>query len=132
MVAAIEVRATSVVGVPRTERTRPVVAALTHAVRTSTVAPASSGEEDTVAVRTGNLITIMTAFTGCPDPGPIAFITEFFKLCNRWHAPTAAPVLTGCVVAAGWADACLAANLVDAPTVALVVKAVKAVVPVVT
>ena len=69
----------------------------------------------------------MTAL-GCP--GPLAFCTEFFKLSLSRHAPTAAPVLTGCVVTAGRSDARID-NLVDAPTVALAVKAVKAVVPVV-
>ena len=62
---------------------------------------------------TGHEITVVTAL-GCP--GPIAFITEFFKLIDGWHAPRAAPVLTGCVVTAGRADARLTANLVDAPT----------------
>ena len=72
----------------------------------------------------------MTAL-GCPCPR--AFITEFFTLSKRWHAPRTAPVLTGGVVTTGRADACLAANFVDAPTtVALVIKAVKAVVPSVT
>ena len=51
--AAIEVQVTSVAGEPRTERTRPVAAVLTPVVRISTVAPASSREEDSVAVRTG-------------------------------------------------------------------------------
>ena len=129
MAAAIEAQATSVVGVRRTERTRPVVAVLTHVESISTVAPASSREEDTAAVRAGNLITFMSTL-GCP--GPIALITEFFKLCAGRHAPCAAPFLTGGVVTAGRADARLAVNLVDAPTVARVVKAVKAVVPVVT
>ena len=126
--AANEAQVTSAEGVRRTERTRPVVAVLTHAVRISTEAPASSREEDTVAVRTGNLITFMTAL-GCPCPR--AFITEFFKLSNRWHAPRTAPVLTGGVVTTAWGDTCLTANLVGAPTFALVIKAVKAGLPVV-
>ena len=67
---------------------------------------------------------------GCPCP--LAFITEFFKLSLSRHAPRTAPVLTGCVVTAGWTDARLAVNLVGAPTSALVIKAVKAVAPVVT
>ena len=127
--AAIEVQVTSVVGVRRTERTRPVVAVPTLAVPICTVAPASSREEDTVAVRTSNLITIMTAL-GCPCPR--AFITEFLIFCICWHAPTAAPVLTGGVVATDRTDARLTANLVDAPTIALVIKTVKAIDPVVT
>ena len=95
MVASTEVQATSVVGERRTVRTRPVVAVLTHAVSISTVAPASSRQEDTVAVRTGNLITFMSAL-GCPCP--IAFCTEFFKLSNPWHAPRAAPVGSGGII----------------------------------
>ena len=128
VVAATKVQAKSAVGVGvrRTERTRPVVAELTHEVRISTVAPASSREEDTIAVRTGNLITFMSTL-GCP--GPIALITEFFKLCAGRHAPCAAPFLTGGVVTAGRADARLAVILVDAPTVMC---AVKAVIPIVT
>ena len=87
--AAIEVQDTSVEGVRRTERTRPVDTVLTLEVPISTVAPASSREEDTVAVRTSNLITFMTAL-GCPSP--IAFCTEFVHLCFGWHAPRTAPV----------------------------------------
>ena len=130
MAAAIEAQGTSVDGVRRTERTRTVVAALTHVARSSTVAPASSREEDTVAVDfTGHEITVMTTL-GCP--GPLALCTEFIKFSLSRHAPRAAPVLTGSVVATGRADARLAANLVGAPTVALAVKAVKAIVPIVT
>ena len=125
----MEEQVTSAVGDRRTERTRPVVAELTHAVRISTAAPARSREEDTVAVDfTRHQIAVVTAL-GCP--GPIAFFTEVFKLIDGWHAPRTAPVLTGCVVATGRADARLTANLVDAPTVACAVKAVKAVAPVV-
>ena len=126
--ASTEVQARSVVGVRRTERTRPVAAALTHVARNRSEPPASSREEDTVAVRTSNLITFITAL-GCPCPR--AFITEFVKLCVGRHAPCAAPVLTGGVVATGRTDARLAANLVGAPTVARTVKAVKAGLPVV-
>ena len=76
--AAIEEQAMSAVGVRRTERTRPVVAVHTHEEPISTAAPASSREEDTLAVGfTGHEITVVTAL-GCP--GPLAFITEFFKL----------------------------------------------------
>ena len=129
--ATIDDQETSVVGARRTERTRPVVGALTHAVRISTVAPASSREEDTVAVDfTGYKITLVPAL-GCPSPIAFIFITEFFKLFIGRHAPTAAPVLTGSVVATGGGDTCLAAKSVGAPTVALVIKAVKAVAPVV-
>ena len=128
VVEATEAQDTSEVGVRRTERTRPVAAYLTHAARIGTVAPASSREEDTVAVRTGNLITFMPAL-GCPSPR--AFLKEFFKLSVGWHAPRTAPVLTGGVVTTAWGDTCLTANLVGAPTVARVVKAVKTVVPVV-
>ena len=71
----------------------------------------------------------MTAL-GCPSP--IAFCTEFVHLCFGWHAPTAAPVLTGSVVATGGGDTCLTAKSVGAPTFALVIKAVKAVAPSVT
>ena len=124
--AATEEQVTSVDGVRRTERTRPVVAVRTHVVPISIEAPASSREEDTVAVRTSNLITFMTAL-GCPSP--LAFITEFLIFCICWHAPRTAPVLTGSVVTAGRADARLTANFVGAPTFALVVKAVKAVAP---
>ena len=125
--AAIEEQATSVVGERRTERTRPVVAVLTHVVSISTVAPASSREEDTLAVGfTGYKITVVPTL-GCPSP--LAFLTEFFKLCVGRHAPTAAPVLTGGIVTVGRADARLAAIVLDAPTVARAVKAVKAVAP---
>ena len=127
--AAIEVQVTSAEGGRRTERIRPVVAVLTHAPRNASKATASSREEDTVAVRTSNLITFMTDLE-CECPR--AFITEFSKLSNGRHAPTAAPVLTGGVVTAAWGDTCLTANLVGAPTFAFVIKAVKAVAPSVT
>ena len=130
VVAATEAQVTSVVGVRRTERTRPVVAEFTHAVRSSTEAPASSREEDTLTVDfTGYKITIVSTL-GCPSP--IAFITEFVKLSIGRHTPRAAPIVTGGVVTACRADARLAANLVDAPTAVHVVKAVKAVVQIVT
>ena len=133
VVAAKEVQVTSAVGVRRTERTRPVVAALTHVIHViskRTAATASSREEDTVAVGfTGYEITVVSTL-GCPSP--IAFITEFFKLSYGRHAPHTAPVLTGGVMTTGRADARLASNLVGAPTVACAVKAVKAVVPSVT
>ena len=130
MVAATEAQDTSKVGVQRTERTRPVVAVLTHAVPIRTVAPASSREEDTLAVGfTGHEITVVSTL-GCPSPR--AFITEFVKLGIGRHAPRAAPVLTGGVVTTGRADARLAAFLVSTPTVTRAVKAVKAVAPVVT
>ena len=129
VVAATEAQDTSKVGVQRTERTRPVVAALTPVVRISTATPASSRQEDTGAVGfTGHEITVVSTL-GCPSPR--AFITEFVKLGIGRHAPRAAPVLTGGVVATGRADARLAANLVGAPTVARVIKAVKTVVPIV-
>ena len=88
-------------------------------------------DEDTLAVGfTGYKITVVPTL-GCPSP--LAFLTEFFKLCVGRHAPTAAPILTGGVVPTGRADARLAANLVGAPTtVIFAVKAVKAVAPVVT
>ena len=124
--AATEVQVTSAEGGRRTERTRPVAAVHTLVAPISTAAPASSREEDTVAVRTSNLITFMNAL-GCPSP--LAFSTEFFKLSNGWHTPRTAPVLTGGVVTTGRADACLAANIVGALIVARVVKAVKAVAP---
>ena len=128
MGAATEVQVTSVAGERRTERTRPVGTVLTHAVRISIAAIASSWEEDTVAVGfTGYKITVVSVL-GCPDP--IASFTEFFKLSVGWHAPRAAPVLTCGVVAASRADPRLAANLVSAPTAAQDVKAVKAVVKV--
>ena len=130
VVAAKEVQVTSAVGVRRTERTRPVAADLTLVVPIRTVAPASSREEDTLAVGfTGYKITVVSTL-GCPSP--IAFITEFFKLSYGRHAPHTAPVLTGGVMTTGRADARLASNLVGAPTVACAVKAVKAVVPSVT
>ena len=132
MAAAEEDQVKSVFGVQRTERTRPVFAVLTHAARISTEsteAPASSREEDTLAVGfTGYKITVVPTL-GCPSP--FAFITEFFNLIYGRHAPRAAPVLTGSVVPTSRADACLAANLVGAPTVACAVKAVKAGLPVV-
>ena len=127
MADATEAQETSVVGVQRIVRTRPVVAVLTHVVHISTVATASSREEDTIAVGfTGHETTVVSTL-GCPSPR--AFCTEFFTLSLSRHAPTAAPVLTGSVVATGRADARLAANLVGAPSVACAVKAVKAVVP---
>ena len=129
--AATEEQVTSASGARRTERTRPVVAVHTHEEPISTAAPASSREEDTVAVDfTGYKITLVPAL-GCPSPIAFIFITEFFKLFIGRHAPTAAPVLTGSVVATGGGDTCLTAKSVGAPTVALVIKAVKAVAPVV-
>ena len=99
VVAAKEVQVTSTVEVrqtERTERTRPVVAVLTHEVSIGTEAPASSWEEDTIAIDfTGYEITVVSTL-GCPCP--LAFCTEFFKLSNRWHAPHTAPVGSGGII----------------------------------
>ena len=109
--AAIEEQATSAEGPGRTERTRPVVAALTHVVPISTFAPASSREEDTIAVDfTGYEITPVPAL-GCPSPLAVIVITEFFKLCFGWHTPSTAPILTRGVVTTGCGNTCLTVNV---------------------
>ena len=113
----INVQGTSEVGVKITERTRPVVAVLTHAAPISTAAPTSSREEDTIAVDfTGYEITPVPAL-GFPSPLAVIAITEFFKLCFGWHTPSTAPMFTGGIVTTGWADTRLTYNLVVIPIV---------------
>ena len=131
VVASREVQVTSAFGVRRTERTRPVGTVLTHAERIRTVPPASSREEYGITIGfTGYQKTVVSTL-GCPSP--LAFLAEFVKLCICWHAPSSAPVLTGGVMTTGWGDTCLTPYfVVGAPTVAIIVKAVKAVAPVVT
>ena len=72
VVAVVEVQVMSEAGARRTERTRPVVAELTHAIPISTAAPASSREEDGISVCfTGYKITVVPTL-GCPSPRAVS------------------------------------------------------------
>ena len=95
LVARIEVEAPRVVRVVREERRRPVEAVLTRVEQLGTVAAAGGGEEETLAVRGGELAAVDAVFGG---PFRIGVGEELAPLCFGRHAGAVAEFLRRHVV----------------------------------
>ena len=95
VVARAEVEAPRVVRVAGVERTRPVVAVAACAAEEAIDTGAGSGQEETVAVGSGEESSIHTVLL-CPGDGRV--VVELLKLFLGGHAPVSAPVGHGRVV----------------------------------
>ena len=89
-VARIEAEVASVVAAARTLRARPAVAVTADEDEVSVMADAGSGQEDTPAVRTGELATLHTILR-CPN-ALVTLVEKFLDLVERGHLPGAAPL----------------------------------------
>ena len=92
---AIEEQGVSAVAVIAVKRRQPVETVATSAADHRSVAIARSGEEDAVAVGTGDAVTVYAVLGG---PSPSAVVEQFSLLFNCWHAPGATPFYMGHIV----------------------------------
>ena len=102
-----EIQAVRALRIALTGRRGPIVAVLARAVRGSTVAPTSSGKEDTIAVLLGSKAHTGYAVLSGPLAGAIA--DQFVALGLSRQAPAAAPIGTGGIVGRVAADVAHAA-----------------------
>ena len=89
VVARIEFHAPRAVDVARVDMARPVGAAGANVEGTRIGPEAGRRQENVIAVRRGNLITVYSILRG---PCPCAFIIQIRPLGMCWHAPRTAKI----------------------------------------
>ncbi len=90
-----EVEVPCVSRVTRTEQTRPVVAEAAHGVKATIAAITSCGQEDTIAVTSGEQPAVHTVLC-CPSH--CCVLVQLHPIIISGHAPSITPIGCGCIV----------------------------------